>query len=85
MFLNPTETVGFEDISSLIDVCRDELERGGFLNQAEVLRGIEVLDHTGAHIALFTIRGLPKTSTDLDILTRHIATKLSGMVASAAA
>jgi len=85
MSSNSIETVGFEDISSLIDVCRDELERGGFFNQAEMLRGIEVLDRTGAHVALFTIRSLPKSSSDLDILTRHIAAKLNSMVAMAAA
>lgn len=85
MSLHPIETVGFEDISAMIDICRGELEHSGFSSQAEMLRGIEVLDRSGAEVALFTIRNLPKASADIDVLKRHIASTLNRIVVNAAA
>lgn len=85
MSLTPIETVGFEDISAMIDICRNELERSGFIDQAEALRGIEVLDRSGAEVALLTLRGMPEASYDIDVLKRHIVGTLNRLATQAAA
>lgn len=77
--------VNFEDAAMLLDACREELERSGFLGQAEALRGIEVLDRSGAEVALMTIRQLPSASQDLDMLKQHVGWVLSRLLRRAVA
>jgi hypothetical protein len=85
MDTNIVETTGFEDVGALIEVYRTELERSGFTNQAEALRGIEVLDRSGAEVALMTVRNMPTTSRNLDVLGRHVDRVLTSALRSAAA
>lgn len=85
MDLTQIETTGFENVSALLDVCRSELERSGFGGQAEALRGIEVLDRSGAEVALLTLRQLPESSRDLDVLKRHVGRVLMDVIRRAAA
>jgi hypothetical protein len=85
MDTNIVETTGFEDVGALIEVYRNELERSGFINQAEALRGIEVLDRSGAEVALMTVRNMPATSRSLDVLGRHVDRVLTSALRSAAA
>jgi hypothetical protein len=85
MDLYQIETSGFENASALVDVCRDELDRSGFIGQAEALRGIEVLDRSGAEVALMTLRNLPKASQDLEVLKRHLTRVLNDVIRQAAA
>lgn len=56
-----TET-SYSDAAAMVDMCRQELERGGFRSQAEALKGLEVFDANGAEVALFTLSTLPKAS-----------------------
>lgn len=85
MNLTPIETAGFENAWALLDACRSELEKGGFSDQADALRGIEVLDRSGAEVALMTLRELPEASEDLDMFKRHVGRVLYGLLRKAVA
>ena len=51
---------------AVLAVLRTELERGGFRDQADALKGVELFDSSGAEVALLTLRALPETNEALD-------------------
>jgi hypothetical protein len=85
MFLNPTETDGFDKVGALLSTFRSELERSGFSGQAEALRGFEVLGRPDAETALMLLAHMGNTSENLDVLKRHIARQIVSVLRQAAA
>lgn len=82
---NPNETVGFENVGALLEAFQSELEKSGFVGQAEALRGMEVFDLPGAEVALLVLQNMQPADRDLDIIKRHICSSLSMLLARAAA
>jgi len=80
--MNLNETT-FSDASAMVDMCRDELERGGFYSQANALKGLEIFDATGAEVALLTLQNLPSAGGFADETKRYAVQALQAALRSA--
>jgi hypothetical protein len=65
------ESVSFSDAMAMLEACRAELARCGFQSQADMLRGIEIFDASGADVAVCTLRSLPPANQDTDATKRY--------------
>jgi len=52
------ESNNLANASIMIEVCRDALVRGGFVDEAKVLRGLEIYDLADAGLALDALQGI---------------------------
>lgn len=74
--MNLQETT-FADAGAMLEACRSVLEKSGFQSQANALRGLEVLDATGAEVALATLKELPPVSEEADMVVEYAITSLT--------
>jgi hypothetical protein len=78
-----TETATYESAGALLEAFRSELDRGRFHDQAEALRGIEVLGPTDAETALLVLQCMEPMNREIDLVKRHIEGHLSMLKHSA--
>ena len=76
--MNP---VRLSNVSAMLETLRDELERGGFSEQALQLKGMELFDASGAQTALQILENMPDSTKVGDCVRRHVAGMLRQFLA----
>lgn len=56
------ESMTLADAGAMIEACRSELEKRGFQEQADELRGLEILCSTDAELALYMLQSMKAPS-----------------------
>ena len=78
------ETATLSDAASMVEVARAELNRGGFAEQAAVVRSLEVFTLEDAQYAAVTLSSMKKTGNDmLDAQVRHTVAMLTSVIEAA--
>lgn len=80
-----TETATLSDAASMVEVARTELNRGGFSEQAALVRSLEVFTLEDAQYAAITLSSMKKTGNDLiDAQVRHTIAILTSVLEATA-
>jgi hypothetical protein len=74
------EPLDLSNVKIMLEAYCNELERGGHSEEALQLKGLELFDVSGAHVALATLRSMPNVACIADCVKRNLIQMLQNLL-----